>query len=81
MNLSRREATKGKIVELFHVKVYPFPLLVFTKNVLAEADLLLCRSSIRPRFVKCNTLEPFKKIKTVCNNNIYLAKTAFDYSY
>ena len=36
----RSEAKKGKKVELLHLKVYPFTLIVFIRNVLTVAYLL-----------------------------------------
>ena len=40
--LLRREANKGKIVELFHpMKVHPFTIILFITNMLAVADLIL----------------------------------------
>ena len=39
----KRESKNGKIVEMLHLKVYPFTLIVLIRNNLAVAEFLVFR--------------------------------------
>ena len=41
VTLLKREEKKGEVVELFHLKIYPFTLVVLIRNILASVDFSL----------------------------------------